>query len=154
VRRGQGGADGICGRFGSADGDRGLGHRLAECALVDPLVRDPGCGGRDGVGDHDHREPVQGGVRDAVDRAGQAGTPGDHDGSWRTGEVGTGGRHDRRGGLAAGQHEAQPGRRRGADHVQVGAATRHAEYQSRPRSSQRRDNRARRVGTGGQGGPL
>src|SRR5262249_12128022 len=68
----------------------------------------------------------------------------------RAGETGAGGRQDRGGGLAAGQDEAQPGRRRRADHVQVGAAARHAEHQPRARPGQRRYDRiGSRVGRDG-----
>ena len=122
----------------SADGDRRLGDRPAQGRLVDPLVADPaGVGGRDGIRDHHHGQPVQGRVRDAVDRAGQPRPPGDDHGPGRAGEVGVGGGHDHRGGLAVGQDKAQPGRRRRPNHVQVGTAARHAEHQPRSCLSQR-----------------
>ena len=127
---------------GPAHRDRRLGHRPAQRRLVDPLVADPaGVGGRDRVRDHQHGQPVERRVRDAVDRAGQPRPPGDDHGPGDAGKVRAGGGHDRRGRLAVGQHEAEPGRLRRPDHVQVGAAARHAEHQPGARLDQRRHDR-------------
>ena len=136
-----------------ADGDRGLGDRPAQGRLVDPLVADPaGVGGRDGIRDHHHGQPVQGRMRDAVDRAGQSRPPGDDHGPGRPGQVGARGGHDHGSGLAVGQDEAQPRRVGGPNDVQVGTAARHAEHQPRSRLSQRPYDRiGARVGRDGAG---
>ena len=130
--RGQGLADRLRGRLGgpvTADGHCRLRYRPAQGTLLQPLVTDPaGFGGPHRVGDNHEGEPVQRRVRDPVDRAGEAGSPGDQHRSRCPGQVGAGGGHDGGRGLGVGEHEAQPGRGGGADHIQVRAATRHAEH--------------------------
>ena len=113
-----------------------LDERREEGGLVEALV-----GGFRHVGDQEQRRAFEGGVGDAVGRAGGARPDARDDDARRAAELGRDRRHQGAGGLAVDQHEGDALRGEGVDHVEAAAPARHAEGAAgAPRPQRRRQN--------------